>query len=913
MMTDTGPKGDIFNGIGWGTHICQFYETARDLLDILVPYFKKGIENNAQCLWLSTARSGDEELLSTLRETIPDIDGCVRKGQLEVVAHTDWYLQPDEFSAAALLDRGSARLNHALAGGYTGMWVAADIGWITQGDWQTLNLHEETICRRIPTSPVVALCAYPSREYRVSDVLNVFKNHQSVLVKQEGEWKLVESLEQMRIESALEKSEQRYKHLFDSVLEGMEVVDAATRRIVLANEACAGIFGFDSPEEMVGIDPLEYVIGEDREYIARLTTDAVFKKDLHKVMEVKVMTKDGRQVWVSALGVRTEYDGRLAELVSLRDITAQKLAEKAARESEERMRLLIDSANESILIIQDWKVAYANRRFEEAIGIPRQTLAGLHILNLTHPDDRQAVSERYQKTMNGERFSTGAPLKGLDKNGKARWADVRAIPFMWEERPAVMALMHDITEHRKTDEILRASEEKYRILTEKTNDIIWTADLSLRMTYITPSIEKVLGFTPDERLAHEAHEQMTPASLARAQTLLLEELKREQEYGADPERTVRIETECYHKNGSKLWLENIVSPIRDEKGSIIAIHGVSRDITKRKKTEEALRASEGRFRALIENSLDAIAVLDAEGRILYKSQSEERILGYKPEHLVGKNFVELIHPDDVERAVSIVQAVKERPGMVLDCQLRCKHKDGSCRPVEGTAHNLLDDPKIKGIVVNYRDVTKHKKVARQLEESIRKLESVMEATIKAISSTMETRDPYTAGHQRRVTQLACAIAKEMGLPVNQIDGIRVAGLLHDIGKISIPTEILSKPGRLTETEFAMIKSHAEVGYDILKTIDFNWPIAKTVLQHHERINGSGYPAGIRGEEILLEARILAVADVVEAMSSHRPYRPSLGLERALDDISRGAGTLYDLQAVNACLMAFRESGFRFEG
>lgn len=911
MVTGSRPNDDILSRMGWGAHLCQFYETNQDLLDVLVPYFKKGIENNAQCLWLSAARAGDDELLRTLRDAVSGVDGGPQAGQLELVALNEWYVQGGRFNASALQARGSARLNQALAAGYDGIWVATDLDWSGRDDWQRLNRHEEAVCSLIPGSPTVVLCAYPSREYRVIDLLNVFKNHRSVLVKQEGEWKLIESLEQVRIKGALEKSEQRYKRLFNSVLEGLEVTDAETGRILLVNEACARMFGFGSPEEMVGLDLLEYVLSQDREHITRLTAD-VFERDLCKVMDVKVRTNDGREVWVSARGSRTEYDGRLAELVSFRDITAQKQAERVARESEERVRLLIDSATDSILIVQDWKVASVNRKFEELIGIPRQSLAGLHILDLCHPDDRLAAAERYQEIMNGERFSTGSPLRGFDRNRRIRWGDVKAIPFVWEGRPAVVALMRDITEHRETEQKIRASEEKYRFLTEKTNDIIWTGDLKLRTTYVTPSIEKVLGLPFEERLAQEVQDQMTPESLARAQALLLEELERDGKEGVDPDRTVRMETEHYHKNGSMVWLENLVSAIRDEKGSIIAVHGVSRDISERKKAEEALRASEERFRALIENSMDAIAILDAEGKILYKSQSEERILGYRPEQLAGKNFLELVHPDDVEKAASVVQSVKERPGAILDCQLRCKRKNGSWCPVEGTAHNLLDDPKVKGIVVNYRDVTERKKIAWQLEQSLMKLEKTMEDTIQAISSTLETRDPYTAGHQRRVTQLACAMAKAMGLTGDQIDGIRVAGLLHDIGKISIPTEILSKPGRLTETEFAMIKSHAEVGYEILKSIDFDWPIAKTVLQHHERIDGSGYPAGIRGEEILQEARILAVADIVEAMSSHRPYRPSLGLKKALDEISRGAGTLYDPHAVHACLKAFREDGFRFE-
>lgn len=181
-----------------------------------------------------------------------------------------------------------------------------------------------------------------------------------------------------------------------------------------------------------------------------------------------------------------------------------------------------------------------------------------------------------------------------------------------------------------------------------------------------------------------------------------------------------------------------------------------------------------------------------------------------------------------------------------------------------------------------------------------------------MASTVETGDPYIAGHQRRVADLARAIAKEMGLSAEPIDGIRVAGVIHDIGKISIPGEVLSKPGRLTEIEFGLIKAHPQVGYEILKAIDFPWPVAQIVLQHHERMDGSGYPSGLSSEEILLEARVLAVADVVEAISSHRPYRPALGMDKALEEISRHKGVLYDAGVVDACLKLFTERGFKFE-
>jgi len=199
----------------------------------------------------------------------------------------------------------------------------------------------------------------------------------------------------------------------------------------------------------------------------------------------------------------------------------------------------------------------------------------------------------------------------------------------------------------------------------------------------------------------------------------------------------------------------------------------------------------------------------------------------------------------------------------------------------------------------------------ELKLSLMKSKKVLEQTVNALASAFEKRDPYTAVHQRRVTQLACSITEEMDLAKEETEGIRIAGLLHDIGKISIPIDILNKPGKLNRHEFNLIKDHPQVGYEILKDIEFDQPVAQTIHQHHERMNGSGYPQGLSGKDIILQARILALSDVVEAMASHRPYRPSLGIYSALKEISDNKGILYDSDVVETCLMLFNEKKFTF--
>jgi HD-GYP domain-containing protein (c-di-GMP phosphodiesterase class II) len=222
------------------------------------------------------------------------------------------------------------------------------------------------------------------------------------------------------------------------------------------------------------------------------------------------------------------------------------------------------------------------------------------------------------------------------------------------------------------------------------------------------------------------------------------------------------------------------------------------------------------------------------------------------------------------------------------------------------------DGSIGGLIGAILDITERKRAEEEFQRILESLRKAFGAIIQVMVSAVEIRDPYTSGHQIRSANLARCIATEMGLSEDKIDGIRMAGSIHDIGKLSIPAEILSKPTRLTELEFSLIKEHSQKGYDMLKDVESPWPLAQIVYQHHERMDGSGYPRNLKGNDILMEARILAVSDVVESMASHRPYRPALGIEAALEEIVKNKGILYDDAVADACLRLFREKDFQME-
>jgi len=303
--------------------------------------------------------------------------------------------------------------------------------------------------------------------------------------------------------------------------------------------------------------------------------------------------------------------------------------------------------------------------------------------------------------------------------------------------------------------------------------------------------------------------------------------------------------------------------------------------------------------------------LDLAGNAVFFNDSVCRILGYPPEELLGINYKEYTDGENARKCLRIYNEIYRtgNPGKVQGYEII--RRDGTKGYLETSASLQKDSSgKIIGFRGISRDVTERKHAEENLRRTLESLRKAVGATIQVMVSAVEARDPYTAGHQVRSADLARAIATEMELPPEKIDGIRMAGAIHDIGKLSVPAEILTKPTRLTDLEHSLVKEHAKRGYEMLKNVESMWPLAQIVYQHHERMDGSGYPQGLKGEDIILEARIMAVADVVESMASHRPYRASLGLEEALREIEKNKKILYDEAVVNACLRLFREKGYR---
>jgi PAS domain S-box-containing protein len=335
-------------------------------------------------------------------------------------------------------------------------------------------------------------------------------------------------------------------------------------------------------------------------------------------------------------------------------------------------------------------------------------------------------------------------------------------------------------------------------------------------------------------------------------------------------------------------------------------------------SEKKFAKREEWYSTILSSIDDGVIAANSDGKITYMNTAAEMMTGYgffEAHNKQLKNIFNVTNTSIGDKKEKSEKGVFDFEGNGISLFMKNNvlvAKNGSKISVDYSASTIEhhSDMSAGGVIV-FRDITERQEAQEAFQNTFIQLRRAMAGTIKAMALTVETRDPYTAGHQRRVADLATAIAEVMGIDREIIDGIQMAAAIHDLGKISVPAEILSKPGKLSEAEFNLIKIHPQSGYDILKNIEFPWPIADIIYQHHERLDGSGYPNRLMKRDIKIEARIIAVADVVEAMASHRPYRPSLGLDVALKEVIEKKGIFYDAKVVDACEFIIKEKGFVF--
>jgi len=641
--------------------------------------------------------------------------------------------------------------------------------------------------------------------------------------------------------------------------------------------------------------------------------------------------KEGGAYFLVSAGPVFDPEGNIIGATeTLHETTKFKQTERELSESKQRMADIIDFLPDATLVIDKaGRVIAWNHAMEEMTGVQAEDMLGKGDYEYTIPfygkrqpalidlvfEADEVIEKNYSfiKKENGVLMAeTAAPMiKGKEA---VLWGKAVLLYDTAGNIVGAIESVRDITEQKKTDLEIRKSEERYRQLIETSNEGIWMLDTERQTTFVNRKMANMLGYTPDEMIGTSLLNYLYDQEAVVA----LEE-KHLWTYGGSGQCDLKFR----RKDGTELWAILSLTTIYDGE-KYHGILGMVTDITERKLAEIDLKESRQRTMDVIDFLPDASFVIDMAGKVIIWNQAIAEMTGVPAKDVLGKGDYEYALPFYGKRRPILIDLVFKsdeeieqnyrfitREQEVLIAETSAPLVKGQEAVLWGKAKILYDTHGNKvGAIESIRDVTDRIRAENRLKQSYADLKLTLEGTVNALSTTTEKKDPYTAGHQQRVSQLAWAIGLEMGLDAEKMATLLIAGKTHDIGKIGLPIDMLSKPGKLDELERAVIMTHAHIGYEIVRTIPFNQPVADIVLQHHERADGSGYPLGLTGPQILLEASIIAVADVVEAMASHRPYRPALGVDAALQEITEHKGTLYDEIVVECCLKVFR-NGFSF--
>jgi len=584
-----------------------------------------------------------------------------------------------------------------------------------------------------------------------------------------------------------------------------------------------------------------------------------------------------------------------------------KLTQEMLRQSEEKYRTIIENIEEGYFEVDlTGKFTFINDAVCKATGYTKDELIGMDNRQYAAKEDLKEVFQAYNNV-----YTTGEPIKEIcwqiiSKNGSKRYiaGSISLIKNLSGKPTGFRGIFRDTTERKQAEETLKENENKYRLSFENVSDVIFMIDTDLNISSISPSVERILGYKPQDFIGRSVSDIgkiiLKPEFFQQAVININQILKGKS-----------ISSVIYGfiaKDGTMKFCELSGSPVK-QKGKIIGMISIARDITEHKRAQEALIQSESWYRTIYENTGTAIITIEEDTTISLANTEFEKLSGYSKKEIEGrKHWEEFVVQDDLERMLTQHRQRRyDAKSALKKYEFRFVDKDGAIKDIVLCIDMI---PGTKKSIASLLDITERKQGEEKLQRTLESLRKAVGTTIQVMVSAVEMKDPYTAGHQIRSADIARTIAIEMGLDQNKIDGIHIAGSIHDIGKLSIPSEILSKPTKLTDIEFLLIKEHPRSGYEMLKDVESPWPLAEIIYQHHELMNGTGYPRNLKGDEILVEARILAVADVVEAMTSHRPYRASLGIEAALEEIEKNKGILYDNTVADACLRLFREKGYQ---
>jgi PAS domain S-box-containing protein len=762
-----------------------------------------------------------------------------------------------------------------------------------------------------------------------------------------------------RAEEALRESEHELRAIFDGVLDGILVADARTDRFLTANPEMCRMLGY-THEELLHLNVSAIHPPQDLARV-RALFERQMRGEIQLAEDTPVVRKDGSVFYADIKAAPISLGGKDGILGIFRDITERKRAEEQLREKELRYEAVATSAADAFVTSDAaGRIVAWNPSAERMFGYAEADILGQPLTLLIPQRFQGRHLEGMQRVLSGgERRLIGKAVEMTGRRKDASELSLELSLAQWSigEDQFFTGTIRDITERKAAEAKIQRLTQFYAALSQCNGAIVhspgeaelfpaicraavqfggmkmaWIGmvDADTRMVRIAARFgERAAEYVQGMEISADAGSPFGrgPSGIAIRENRPVWQQDFQKEPMTAPWHARRAQFGFGASASLPLQRNGVVVGVltlyAGEVGAFdeaarqllvemaidigFALDNFAREAARAHAANE-LRAAEEQFRGLVEQSIAGIYLIQ-DDKFAYVNPRFAEIFGYaSADELIGRESLSLVIEKERGAVLDMRRRV-EAEGQSMSYTFTAVRKDGA--EIEVGVHSTRATHNGRRAVIGLaQDISEKKRAEEQIQRYVTQLESAFMSTVNVAATLSELRDPYTAGHERRVAEIAAAIGAELGLDARRQEGLRVAGHLHDVGKMTIPAEILAKPSKLTPIEYQLIKGHPQAGYDVLKEVEFPWPVAEVALQHHERIDGSGYPQGLKGEAILFEARILAVADVVEAMATHRPYRPGLGIDKALAEIERGRGSVYDTAVADACLRLFREHGYQ---